>query len=225
MRPSGRAPDLDVYDIAFLSGGAERVVDTALVALVESGRVRVHSPGELAVAEPGRGHPVEAAVMDAVGTQGHRSIDTIRWRLADDARISDLGGSLSSAGLLKHRRFGRRGPDGLEWSLTASGREAVDRLAEQPRAVPALDGGSSMHVALYGRGSMPDADLRASIFERPLPPIPPAERGAATRRRRRIAEDGDPSLAAYRTRGAAGYGGAAGFDGGAGGGGDGGGGF
>jgi len=40
-----RSPDLDVYDIACLAGGAERVVDTALVALVESGRVRVHAPG------------------------------------------------------------------------------------------------------------------------------------------------------------------------------------
>ena len=218
MRSSGQAPDLEIYDIAFLAGGAERVVDTALVALVESGRVRVHAPGELAVAEPGRGHPVEAAVLDAVGTQGHRSIDTIRWRLADDVRISDLARSLSAAGLLRHRRFGRKDPDGLEWSLTASGREALDGLAEQPPVDRALDGGSSLRVALFGRGAMPDADLRASIFERPLPPLPPAERGAATRRRRRIAEDGDPSLAAYRTRNtAAGYGGAAGFDGGGGG--------
>lgn len=223
MKSSGRSPDLGVYDIAFLAGGAERVVDTALVALVESGRVRVHAPGELAVAEPGRGHPVEAAVMDAVGTRGHRSIDTIRWRLADDARISDLGRSLSSAGLLRHRRFGRKGPDGHEWSLTAAGREALDRLTEHPPAVPALDGGSSFRVALFGRAAMPDADLRASIFERPLPPVPPAERGTATRRRRRIAEDGDPSLAAYRTRGATAYGGFGGADGGGGGGGDGGG--
>jgi uncharacterized protein (TIGR04222 family) len=34
MRSSGRAPDLHVYDIAFLAGGPEWVVDTALVALV-----------------------------------------------------------------------------------------------------------------------------------------------------------------------------------------------
>ena len=207
-----RSPDLDVYDIAFLAGGAERVVDTALVALVESGRVRVHAPGELAVVDPARAHPVEAAVMDAVGTQGHRSIDTIRWRLADDTRIGDLGRSLSSAGLLRRRlRFGRRAPDGQDWSLTASGREALDRLSERR---PPVDRSGALHVALYGRATMPDADLRASIFERPLPPLPPAERGAELRRRRREAMDGDPSIAAYRTGGATGIGGALGMGGG-----------
>jgi len=61
---------------------------------------------------------------------------------------------------------------------------------------------------------MPDADLRASIFERPLPPLPPAERGAELRRRRREAMDGDPSIAAYRTGGATGIGGALGMGGG-----------
>jgi uncharacterized protein (TIGR04222 family) len=76
---------LDLYELAFLAGGTHRVVDTALVVLVESGRIRVHAPGELAVEEQTRRHPVEAAVMDAVGTQGHPSIETVRWRVADDA--------------------------------------------------------------------------------------------------------------------------------------------
>ena len=35
---------LDVYEIAFLAGGPARVVDTALVVLVETGRVRVFAP-------------------------------------------------------------------------------------------------------------------------------------------------------------------------------------
>jgi len=211
-----RSPDLDVYDIACLAGGAERVVDTALVALVESGRVRVHAPGELAVVDPARAHPVEAAVMDAVGTQGHRSIDTIRWRLADDSRIGDLGRALSSSGLLRRRlRFSHRASEGQDWSLTASGREALDRLSERR---PTVDGSGALQVALYGRATMPD-HLRASIFERPRPPVPPGERGSAVRRRIRMAEDADPSLAAYRTGGAAGIGGALGMGGGDGGGG------
>jgi len=41
-------PQLDLYEIACLAGGLPRVVDTALVTLVQSGRVRVTSPGELA---------------------------------------------------------------------------------------------------------------------------------------------------------------------------------
>jgi hypothetical protein len=157
-RSPGRSPDLDVYDIAFLAGGAERVVDTALVALVESGRLRVHGPGELAVVEPSSAHPVEAAVTDAVGAEGHCSIDTIRSRLTEDARIGDLGRALCAAGLLRRRlRFGHRASDDGDWSLTASGREALDRRAERP-SVGALDRGSALHVALYGRSAMPDAD-------------------------------------------------------------------
>ena len=157
-RSPGRSPDLDVYDIAFLAGGAARVVDTALVALVESGRVRVRAPGVFAVFEPARAHPVEAAVMDAMGTQGHCSIDTIRSRVAEDARIGALGRSLCSARLLRCRlRFGHRAPDEGDWSLTASGREALDRQAERP-SVRALDRGSTLHMALYGRSAMPGAD-------------------------------------------------------------------
>ena len=62
--------DLDVYDIAYLAGGPARVVDTALVALVQTGRVRVHSPGRLATVDLARRHPVEAAVLDAIGPAG-----------------------------------------------------------------------------------------------------------------------------------------------------------
>ncbi|MBN1094921.1 TIGR04222 domain-containing membrane protein [Blastococcus sp. TML/C7B] len=37
---------LDVYDVAVLAGGLPRLVDTAVVALVESGLVRVDPSGE-----------------------------------------------------------------------------------------------------------------------------------------------------------------------------------
>ena len=94
------APELDVYDIACLAGGPNRVVDTALVALVRGGRLRVHSPGQLATADLSRRHPVEAAVLDAVGPTGHRSVDTICWRLVEDDRLLDIGRRLHKAGLL-----------------------------------------------------------------------------------------------------------------------------
>jgi hypothetical protein len=195
------SPRLDVYDIAFLAGGPDRVVDTALVVLVESGRVRVHAPGELAVVDPTRQHPIEAAGMDAVGTHGHRSIDTIRWRLADDERLRVLGQSLAAAGMLRRRlRLGRRGPHRQAWSATGSGRQALRRILEQPPANHALDGGSALGVALHGRQSMTDAGLRAAIFERPLPPVVPG----GLRRRLRKAEDGDPFYGDRRAQGAIG---------------------
>ena len=208
MTASRAASDLDLYEIAFLAGGPDRVVDTALVALVESGRVRVHAPGELAVVQPARRHPVEAAVMDAVGTRGHRSIDTVRWRLTGDDRLADLGRSLGDAGLLRRRfRLGRRDVDRPAWFPTGSGRQALLEVTEKPPTDPAMDGGSAHLVALHGRQAMPDARLRAAIFERPAPP--PVATGGL-RRRRREAEDGDPALAAHRTQialgGAAGLG-------------------
>jgi len=212
------AAELDLYDIAFLAGGVDRVVDTALVALVESGRVRVHAPGELAVVEPGRSHPVEGAVMDAVGTHGHRSVDTIRWRLAGDERLADMGRSLAAGGLVRRRRLARRGA-GEAWSTTKVGREALRRLGDEPWTARALDGGSALQVALRGREAMPDRRLRTEIFERPLPPLP-----RTSGMHRRIQEAGlhDPASAALRTQQTA-IGGAAAFGFIEGGGGDGGG--
>jgi hypothetical protein len=190
-------PQLDLYDIAFLAGDAERVVDTALVALVESGRIRVHAPGELAVVEPGRHHPVEAALMDAVGTRGHRSVDMVRWRLAGDERLLGLGRSLAAAGLLRRRlRVGRNRPRPL-WRTTTSGRRVLRLVADRPPADPTLDGGSAFQVALHGRPALTDGDLRVAIFERPSPPSVPDGLG----QRLRNADHVDPSTAAHLTRG------------------------
>jgi hypothetical protein len=218
------APDLHLYDVAYLAGGPDRVVDTALVALVESGRVRVHAPGELAVVEPGRSNPVEAAVMDAVGTQGHRTADTIRWRLADDERLLELGRSLAAAGLLRRRRMPRTKPAGRAWSVTRSGRQALLSARQSPPADRVLDGGSAIAVALDGRRAMPDRRLCSEIFERPLPPLP---RTSGMGRRIRNSGLHDPDHAAFRGQhtaigGAATIGFLGGGDGGGGGGGDGG---
>jgi hypothetical protein len=208
-------PDLDLYDIAYLAGGPQRAVDTALVALVESGRLRVHAPGELAAVEPNRRHPVEAAVLDAVGTRGHPSVDTIRWRLTGDERLTGLGPSLAADGLLRRRTLRGRGA----WCPTRAGREVLRRLEAQPPVDPALDGGSALQVALRGRAAMTDADLRAAIFERPaLPKASGREIDRRLRKVRRLSDD--PAVAAHRTQTA--LGGAAGF-GFIGGGGDGGG--
>lgn len=186
------APGL--YELAHLAGGPARVVDTALVALVESGRVRVHAPGELAVVEPARSHPVEAAVMDAVGTHGHRSVDTVRWRLDGDERLLELARSLAAAGLARRRlRLGRASP--ASWSPTAAGREALQQAREHPPTDRRLDGGSALAVALDGRQAMADRRLCSEIFERPLPPLP---RTSGMARRLRDAGLHDPEQAAYR---------------------------
>ena len=196
----------DLYAIAFLAGGVQRVVDTALVALVESGRVRVHAPGELAGVEPARRHPVEAAVLDAVGTGRHRSVDTIRWRLTRDERLAGLGPSLAADGLVRRRILGGR----RAWCPTRAGRKVLRELAEQPPLYRALDGGSAVQVALAGREAMPDAGLRAAIFEPPArPKATGSEVGRRVRAMRRRSDD--PAISAYRTRTALGGAAAIGF--------------
>jgi hypothetical protein len=160
------APPLDVYDVAYLAGGADRVVDTAVVALVESGRVRVPSPGQLAVVDPARRHPVEGAVLDAVGTHGHRSRDLVAWRLAGDDRIREVGRRLTDEGLLR-RWLAHVRRDGGAPLRTSTGRRLLHALVAVPPVFSVHDGGSAVQVALHGPQGMTDAKLRASIFDVP----------------------------------------------------------
>ncbi len=188
------APQLDVYDIAFLAGGPNRAVETAIVALVRGGRLRVHSPGQLATADLSRRHPVEAAVLDAVGPTGHRSIDTICWRLVEDDRLLDIGRRLHKAGLL-----GRLGAavavlhgDRRPLAPTRAGQRALRELGDQP----ALGDPEAVRVALGGREAMTDAKLRADIFERPSTTLGVGKPG---HRSRHDIDHSDPQLSAYRT--------------------------
>ena len=57
-------------------------------------------------------------MLDAVGPRGHPTVDTIRWRLTDDARITGIGPALAADGLLRRRTL--RGP--AAWSPTRTGR-------------------------------------------------------------------------------------------------------
>lgn len=203
------ASDLDVYDIAFLAGGPDRVVDTALVALVAPGRVRVHSPGQLATVDLARRHPVEAAVLDAVGPTGHRSVDTVRWRLVDDDRLIAIGRRLRSAGLL-----GRTGAliplvrgDRRALAPTRAGRTALREFR-----LRGIDG-EAMRVALGGPAGMVDQKLRAAVFEQPSTTLAPP----GSHRSSRGVDHSDPKLAAYRATAQSSAGGYTGFSGGLGG--------
>ena len=188
------APGLDAYEIAFLAGGPDRVVDTAVVALVRAGKVRIHSPGQLATADLVRRHPVEAAVLDAVGPTGHRSVDTVRWRLRDDDRLLDVGRRLRDAGLL--------GRTGAALRVLRGDRQALARTRAGSRTLreqSATGDPEMLRVALGGRAAMTDAALRAGIFERPGTALIPQRPG----HRSRAIDHSDPQLAAYRTGGPA----------------------
>jgi hypothetical protein len=198
MNGGSTSPQLDVYDIAYLAGGPDRVVDTAVVALVQAGRIRVHSPGQLATADLVRRHPVEAAVLDAVGPTGHRSIDTIQWRLYDDDRLLEVGHRLRREGLLGRTGavvgmlHGHRGAP----APTRAGRRVLRDLRSRPAGGT---GPELIRVALDGRQQLGNRRLREEIFDRPTTTLYPARPG----HRSRGVDHSDPRLAAYRTGGSA----------------------
>jgi hypothetical protein len=169
LTASPASSDLDLYDIAYLAGGPERAVDTALVALVQTGRIRVHSPGSFAAVGLSRRHPVEAAVLDAIGQAGHRSVDTILWRLADDERLLSVEDRLRKAGLLRRGRWlGRRHTvDRRLMVRTAAGRRTLRRLSLEPPADLVAAGTDAMAVAVGGKASLRDRELSAAVFEGP----------------------------------------------------------
>ena len=153
-------PTLDVYEVACLAGGPDRVVDTALVALIRSGRVRVARPGELEAAGLDRRHPVEAAVLDALGSGRPRSLQTIRWRAAADPRLAEVTRRLLDAGLLTRRWVPvvlRARP-----AVSRAGRRALD---EAGRAHAEDD--EAWRVAVHGRQIIGAGTPAASILDQP----------------------------------------------------------
>ncbi|TFV90538.1 TIGR04222 domain-containing membrane protein [Blastococcus sp. CT_GayMR16] len=178
--PRTLAADYDLYEIAYLAGGPRRAVDTAVVALVESGCLRVtpHSGG-LTVVEHRRRHSLEAAVLDAVGLRGNRSIDTVRWRLQDDERLHAVGQRLERDGLARGRTPMRL----RHWhllALTGEGRRTLRHLRSDPPTDRVAGETGALVVALSGPERMADADVRAAVFE---PPRPARSRWSAPRDR------------------------------------------
>lgn len=155
---------MDLYDAAFLAGGIDRVVDTAVVVLVQGKRVEVRDEGKLAATDPVRRHPVEAAVLDAIGTRGTRPVGYVRLRAAEDDRLRQLADRLERDGLVQRRRRGlRRVPAAVP---TAAGRQALKALRDDPSGWRT---GDAALVALGGAGRLPDEQLRTSVFEADRP--------------------------------------------------------
>ena len=58
---------LEAYELAYLTGQAERVVTTALTTMVADGRLRLSPSGAIEVALPEAAHPIEEAVLETLG--------------------------------------------------------------------------------------------------------------------------------------------------------------
>ena len=160
----------DLYDIACLAGGHLRVADTAVVALAESGRIRVCPEGRLVVAALHRRHPVEAAALDAIGGRGWRDVASVRWRFQDDPRVTAIAERLQRDGVL--RRVTLSIPRGRRQALrrTRAGRLLLRQLHRRPPVDAVAGCTNAMAVALRGSASLPNHRLHEDLFGFLTPP-------------------------------------------------------
>jgi len=149
----------DVYAVGCVAGGPDRAVDTAVVVLLTDGRLRAERTGELSTALLRYSHPVEAAVLDAVGQRARRSMATVRYRCGQDERLTGLVAQLASTGLLRRNRLPGRRRSG--WTPTHAGRQWLAEARQRP------NGGTALQVALDGLDALPDQTLRARVFTPP----------------------------------------------------------
>jgi hypothetical protein len=152
----------DLYDVAWLAGGRRRVVHTAVAVLVENARLHVEDPtGELKVLVRQAEHPVELAVLDAIGTRSHRGLETIEVLVRSDPRLTAVGDRLHEAGLIRvgeprARLIGRS----RAVRLTRAGRRALDDVRRSTSG-----GRAAVQVALEGLEKVP-AGLPAALAVR-----------------------------------------------------------
>jgi hypothetical protein len=154
---------LELYELAYLTGGPRRAVETAVIALVEAGVLRVNQwTGELMLIERRPCSELEAAVLDVVGFRGFSLLGTVCWRMRADARLTAIEQRLQADGLLSHG-------DGLEslrrrwwtvFAVTGAGR----RILRRRRRELSADETDAVRVALSGPEAMRDRGLYVALF-------------------------------------------------------------
>ncbi|MEV6584079.1 TIGR04222 domain-containing membrane protein [Streptomyces sp. NPDC051582] len=150
--------NLDVYDIAFLAGGAVRVADSAVVALNRRGLLVVHDARVRTVEGETPGHAVERRVYTYCGRA--KSVDAVRADMERSREAYEIARRLAAWGLVK----------GADRRLTRGGRRHLQAAGLDPR-VPE-------HV-LLGTGSLDQRVPRPADPPRPRPrPAPRTRRPA-----------------------------------------------
>lgn len=101
--PSGNAHHLSPYELAYLSGGPRRVINTALAVLATAGAVRVSRGSQVTPVHGARPSPVpiEQAVLDTLAARpgGYRAGE-LRRELETHPALAALAGGLLSRGLI-----------------------------------------------------------------------------------------------------------------------------
>ncbi|WP_244199695.1 TIGR04222 domain-containing membrane protein [Amycolatopsis thailandensis] len=155
-----------IYQVAYLTGGPDRVTDTAVAEALERKAVRLDKSGVL---HRSSAKPADPFVLAVVETLPKVRIARVREALRESEPMRSLRAELLTGGLLvpaiHWRRVRRRG----SWASKAGG-QALSLAREDPGLVTGVRGA----VALGGLDAHPD---RRSV--RLLTLAPPA--GARTR--------------------------------------------
>ncbi|KZB80618.1 TIGR04222 domain-containing membrane protein [Amycolatopsis regifaucium] len=99
-RAAVSGPEPTVYELAFLAGGPDRVVDTAIAALVERGTLRVSSSKQLQLTGPMPADPIEKAVAKGAKPGYNATTRGMRDRLRMSGPMQALAKDLEARGLV-----------------------------------------------------------------------------------------------------------------------------
>jgi hypothetical protein len=146
---------LDLYETAYVCGGAERVAVVVLVALQQDGRIQI-SPGRHRVSVLVRHaeDPIAAAALDAIPDAG-KVLGAVLQDIAGSAAVTDLIETLKVKALAARHRI----PGASH--LSGRGRRLRRQLMAQTP--------NEQRVAVLGTAQILDAKLRR-VFETPDPP-------------------------------------------------------
>jgi uncharacterized protein (TIGR04222 family) len=142
---------LDAYDCAFLAGGAQRVADSAVIALSERGLLAVRVSRVRTVGEEQPQHPVERAVIASCPRSGSMAALALHAALQRSPEVEEIGRRLAAWGLLTgpRRRMTRLGKRRLQ-------------AAERDASLPAYVFG--------GPAVLPDGPVRRGVVgSHPIP--------------------------------------------------------
>ncbi|MFI9723974.1 TIGR04222 domain-containing membrane protein [Streptomyces sp. NPDC052396] len=172
--PNGlTAHDLSLYDLAYLSGGAPRMVVTALVAMRLEGRLIVSRSGTVTVTDPAPVNEVEAAIIAALGESRRQKLNAMGRPVLRGRAVRAIGDRLARQGLLTPAET--PGPDPAlanvrefhGWMLVVA---LVVGVVTVPLATATGDGGPwalLAFVLLLALGAVPLIGFRLHRPERP----------------------------------------------------------
>ncbi|MEV0218043.1 TIGR04222 domain-containing membrane protein [Streptomyces sp. NPDC050704] len=141
---------LDAYDVAFLAGGTQRVVESAMIALSDCGLLKLSGSRVRAVSEALPRHPVERALIAACPR--NRSATFVLAALQRSPEVQEIACRLAALSLVTGSRH----------RLTRLGRRQL-RAAEQGEGLP--------DYIFGGPAVLPDGLVRRGVVSaRPVPP-------------------------------------------------------